>query len=472
MNNSFHKNTVNSAHRKIPSDTRRKTALPKLGSLDFKVLLQRQKSPSSQGKLNKTKFQTFFEKEKPELKEHLELFKEKASEKDVKNLETAVKKKRLKNKSMVNQIQDIEQMLKTIEIKQKKIKKKKKNDQLGQMMNQIHSLFDKTGGVRGLVKNIKKKANLEHDKMRDNQKKEELRKKQHKAIETLIAEDMEFKTLERRLQEAFLKFESKLQEVEDAPLNLEDELMKLIELKQMLGDKMAKRQEASKPKFEFLKKGSRNKIKKEKGQELLTPMTRTESRKNNSTSVKLKKLLNENGKDSSVPKRKSKTPKIAKRSPSRKGKSKKEAKKEKMKYKSERIQNKEKSKQQANLFSIDEHNDSSIFRQKIRNELKDIKSGKVNFKNFGRSVDPEETGQQKSPKGKSDSSRKGNKKQGLSGTMDIKKNKSKTPKKDKSVKKRKPADKKAKVVDLKNYFYLVFVFLIIQTSKIEYLFLN
>ena len=108
--------------------------------------------------------------------------------------------------------------------------------------------------------------------------------------------------------------------------------MKLIELKQMLGDKMAKRQEASKPKFEFLKKGSRNKIKKEKGQEVLIPMTRTESRKNNSTSVKLKKLLNNNGKDSSVPKRKSKTPKIAKRSPSRKGKSKKEAKKEKINF--------------------------------------------------------------------------------------------------------------------------------------------
>ena len=113
-----------------------------------------------------------------------------------------------------------------------------------------------------------------------------------------------------------MKFESKLQEVEDASLNFEDELIKLIELKQMLEDKMAKRQEASKPMFEFLKKGSRNKIKKKKVQELLTPMAKTESRKNNSTSVKLKKLLNENGNDSNVSKRKSKTPKIAKRLPS------------------------------------------------------------------------------------------------------------------------------------------------------------
>ena len=94
---------------------------------------------------------------------------------------------------MIKQIQYIEHMLKTIEIKQKTIKKK---DQLGQMMNQIHWLFDKTGGVGGLVKNIKKKANLEHDKIRKNQKKEKLFKKQHNSIETLIAEDMEFKTLE------------------------------------------------------------------------------------------------------------------------------------------------------------------------------------------------------------------------------------------------------------------------------------
>jgi hypothetical protein len=449
LNSSFQKESENE-QKKTVLDHRRKTALPKLGSFDFKMLIQNHKKEGMErsNSKQKNKIQHFLKKEKPELKEHLELFKEKASEGDVKDLEKAVKKKRLKNKSLVKQIKEIEQMLKTIEIKQTKINKKKNTEKRGSMMNQLQNLFMNKGGIQGLVKNIKKKANLEQETIRKNQKNEELRKKQRKAIETLIAEDMEHKTLEKRLKEAFKKFESKLQEVEGTPMNLEDELMKLIELKQMLGNTQVQNEPTKKHKFEFLKKGSKNKFNKVKNkQKIINALFDPESRTKGSKSVKIKTKRKRPRSNLNLENKKSKTPNLSKKHLKMKNKSrfKSLTEEEKIKFLSERKKKDPKEKKNINLFSIDENSDSIIFRQKIKNELKDIKSGKVNFKTFGMSLEPAEIEKYKnSQKGKSDPIQ-GSKKKVFGSTGDTFRRTKKNIG-DKKIKRKKSPDQKNKVL--------------------------
>lgn len=403
LNMSFENKGSASAKRKINSDMRRKTALPKIGGFDFKMLIQgHKKKKPAEDKKNQTKIQSFLVKEKPELKEHLELFKEKASESEVKQLEKAVKKKRLKNKSMVKQINDIEKMLRNIEIKQKKLKqakKRQKSQTLGSVMEQIGQLMRKKGGIKGLVGTIKKKMNAERKVIVDNQKKDEIRRKQRKAIETLISEDMEGKTLEKRLRDAFKKFEEKLKEVEGDPMNLENELMKLIELKQMFGQKKPAPDE-EKGRFEPLKRDRSKKV-HAKARDMSKSRDDADGqlRRRNTFSAKISMKSKKGMKGEAGASKKSKTPRPKKVSlvKKKKGKSDRSGKKEK-RFLSERVEAPRRKRENGNLFAIEEKGGSELFRDKIKKELNDIKSGKLNFKTFGMSINEEEMRQYKEAK--------------------------------------------------------------------------
>ena len=344
-------------------------------------LLKNQDLKVEKRKVDYTRIEKFLKKEKPQLKEHWELFKEQASEKEVKLLEKAAKEKRSKNKKMVKKIMEIEKMLETLDTKNyvKKVvskQSKKTNPDLKKMTSLIqkntkmnmNNLNDKLFGVDG--ETMERHKNLQN---------EERRKLQKKAIENLIKEEMENTTLEKRLDDIFHSFEQQIGDnTSSTAPNLEKEMLKL--LKMQKGNNF---QQPTEQLTSCVKQGKIiNTEKAKQSGSHITPST-----KNSSKPQIYKNFLKRTTVSVNTPRRNM----LMNRSfdstndtskPSKSMKSKGRNKKSNHRPKSEIPPMNQRRKKNFDLYAIREKVHESDFRNKVKEELKNIRSGKINYKNF------------------------------------------------------------------------------------------
>ena len=202
---------------------------------------------SLRSRQHQTKVEEYVNLKTPTMKQTLELFKEKVDQNDVNLLISQVKSKREENKSLLKKIQEAESMLKNLEIRQERAKQvQKRKSKLYRSkaigaIRKIGSVPGKKTGSLDFIKTIKKQMKERErasEKMMQNQKSKELKKKQRKAIENIIKEGIENEKLRKRLNDALKRFTQKLDDGQINSQMMDEELERILDLRrvaQMMG---------------------------------------------------------------------------------------------------------------------------------------------------------------------------------------------------------------------------------------------
>ena len=185
-----------------------------------------QKTMGGDNKISGKKILKFLKMPRPKMNDYVDLLKDKATHSEVTMLELAVRQKRSKNKDIVKNIREMENMLRGVEVRHMRQMNERKfsissgiEDEKSKALKKLLLMRSLNTNTAGLAKKIKAQL-LQGQKGAENARKKRalkekvIKKHQKQAIEQLMKEDMENRKLEVRLEEALKKLQMRLAEIE------------------------------------------------------------------------------------------------------------------------------------------------------------------------------------------------------------------------------------------------------------------
>lgn len=197
-------------NQNISDLSKRRSAMPKIGSLIKNLTKLKNFSSDRQ---NKTKIKTFLKKDNHNMKDHLELLNMDVNNSEIKELETVAKNKKMKNKELIKDIENIENLLKKMKVKEKNLIHQQKIKKTTSRKSALSNFINLLGGKEKIFRFKKKITGKEYhniEQLKKNQEKELNKKKKKQVIEDLIKQNMEKKALELRLKKALNNYERKM----------------------------------------------------------------------------------------------------------------------------------------------------------------------------------------------------------------------------------------------------------------------